>query len=68
MVAIKSFPKHHYFVVCSGVMEEYARWNSDGTFSGSAGISCHAISRRFNTLEEAKEAKAAFEEYAKKYC
>lgn len=67
MIAIKSFPGHHYYVVCDGVMEEYARFLPDGTFAGSAGISVHHVSRRFRTLEEAQEAKAAYEAYAAKY-
>ena len=67
MVAIKKFPNHNYFVVCDGVMEEYARFNDDGTFCGSAGISVFCVSRRFRTLKEAEEAKAAYEEYAKTY-
>ena len=70
MIAIKSYPNlpnHRLFVVCDGVMEEYAHFNSDGTFSGAAGITCHAVSRRFSTLEEAQEAKSAFEAYAALY-
>ena len=67
MIAIKSFPNHNWYVVCDGVMEEYARFNSDGTFSGSAGITVYHVSRRFRTLTEAEEAKAAYEKYAAKY-
>lgn len=67
MIAIKSFPKHNYFVVCDGVMEEYARFQPDGTFCGSAGICVFCVSRRFKTLTEAQEAKKAYEAYAAKY-
>lgn len=67
MVAIKCFPNHRYFVVCDGVMEEYARFNEDGTFCGSAGISVVHVSRRFSTLEEAREAMSAYKAYAAKY-
>lgn len=67
MIAIKRFPKHNEYVVCDGVMEEYAQFGEDGTFCGSAGIGCHHVSRRFRTLEEAKEAMAAYEAYAAQY-
>ena len=70
MVAIKSFPNlphHKTFIVCDGVMEEYAHFMPDGTFSGAAGIGVHAVSRRFQTLEEAKKAMDAYLKYAKKY-
>ena len=67
MIAIKSYPNHHQYVVCDGVMREYASFLPDGTFTGNAGISVHAVSRRFESLEEAEEAKKAYEEYAAKY-
>jgi len=67
MIAIKSFPNHHYYVVCDGVMEDCARFLPDGTFAGSAGISVFQVSRRFRTLEEALEAKSAYEAYCAKY-
>ena len=67
MTAIKYLPKLGQYVVYGGVMKEYAKFNPDGTFSGSAGISVYALSRKFDTLEEAQEAKAAHEEWEKKY-
>lgn len=67
MIAIKSSPKRPRFVVCDGVMEEYAKFQPDGTFQGSAGISVFAVSRAFPTLEEAKEAMEAYKAYAAKY-
>ena len=67
MIAIKSFPNHNWYVVCDGVMEECARFREDGTFCGSAGISVHHVSRRFTTLAQAEEAKAAYEAYCAKY-
>ena len=67
MVAIKYFTKSKKFQVYYGVMAEYAKFNSNGTYSGNAGISERSVSRMFDSLEEAEEAKKAFEEYSRKY-
>lgn len=68
MIAIKYYPSTKKYVVCDGVMEEYATLAADGTFTGAAGITVQIVSKRFNTLEEATEAKNAYTEYARKYC
>lgn len=67
MIAIKKFPKSGKYAVCVGVMEEYAKFNADGTFSNDAGIGMKVMSRKFDTLEEAKEAKEALESYKRKF-
>lgn len=66
MIAIKYFPNTEHYIVCDGVWED-VKVSEDGTFTGSAGITAHPVSRRFYNLEEAQEAKRAFEEYARKY-
>lgn len=68
MIAIKFFKKTQRYVVCDGVNLEASQFNSDGTFSiADAGINVHQVSRRFETLEEAREAEKAYKEYVEKY-